>query len=89
MPFKKLVVKEVLEEGCEILHAREIEVATLVSLGLRNREIADRLHVSERTVQAHLFHIFRKCQVKSRSAMILRLIKAGIIKPEDIDMSPE
>jgi DNA-binding NarL/FixJ family response regulator len=47
---------------------REIDVLRLVARGLTNREIADELFLSPRTVHSHLYAIFRKLDVSSRSA---------------------
>ena len=47
---------------------REVEVLKLVVAGLMNRQIAERLGVSTRTVDAHLRSIYAKLGVKSRSA---------------------
>jgi DNA-binding CsgD family transcriptional regulator len=49
------------------LTSREIEVATLVAAGLTNRQIADRLVISERTAQNHVQHILTKLGFASRS----------------------
>lgn len=49
------------------LTGRELEVARLVADGLSNREIADRLVVSERTVDNHVYRLFRKLGIRSRS----------------------
>jgi len=51
------------------LTATEHEVAGLVSTGLRNREIAGRLFVSESTVEAHLTRIYRKLGVRNRAEL--------------------
>ncbi|CAM5790062.1 helix-turn-helix domain-containing protein [Cellulomonas persica] len=48
------------------LTARELEVARLVASGLSNREAAERLVVSDRTVDNHLYRIYRKLGVASR-----------------------
>ncbi|MBV9448004.1 MAG: AAA family ATPase [Streptosporangiaceae bacterium] len=48
------------------LTGREHEIATLVADGLSNREIAHRLVISKRTVDAHIEHIFAKLGVSSR-----------------------
>ena len=48
------------------LTTRELEIAALVSDGLSNREIAERLVISKRTVDAHIEHIFGKLGVSSR-----------------------
>ncbi len=49
------------------LSAREIEVLRLVSAGRANREVADRLVISEKTVARHLSNIFTKLDVSSRT----------------------
>jgi DNA-binding CsgD family transcriptional regulator len=48
------------------LTPRELEIRALVPLGLTNREIAERLGVSERTIGHHLESIFSKCGVRAR-----------------------
>jgi DNA-binding CsgD family transcriptional regulator len=48
------------------LSAREREIANLVARGLNNREIAERLVVSRRTVEGHLYRIFAKLDVLDR-----------------------
>jgi DNA-binding NarL/FixJ family response regulator len=45
------------------LTARELEVLAMIAEGLSNRAIADRLHLSERTVEAHVTQIFLKLQL--------------------------
>ncbi|MBV9173555.1 MAG: response regulator transcription factor, partial [Chloroflexi bacterium] len=51
------------------LSSREREVAQLVARGLSNREIADALVLTERTVESHLTHIFGKLGLRSRSQL--------------------
>jgi DNA-binding NarL/FixJ family response regulator len=55
------------------LSERELEVATLVSKGLSNKQIADQLSVTERTVKAHLTSSFKKLKVKDRLGLALAL----------------
>ena len=52
---------------------REREIAAMVSAGLSNREIADRLSVSVRTVDGHLYRIYAKLDIRSRD-QLARLI---------------
>jgi DNA-binding NarL/FixJ family response regulator len=50
------------------LSPRELEVVRLVAAGATNREIAERLGISERTVDRHVSNIFAKLDVASRAA---------------------
>ena len=65
------------------LSPREREVVQLVAVGLRNKEIALRLQISEKTVKFHLGRIFDKLGVDSRTELVLRLIAAGGLVPGD------
>jgi HD-GYP domain-containing protein (c-di-GMP phosphodiesterase class II)/DNA-binding CsgD family transcriptional regulator len=53
------------------LSAREVEVLREAVRGASNRQIADRLHISERTVEHHLSHAYTKIGVSSRAAAAL------------------
>ena len=55
------------DEPAERLTAREQEIALLVARGLTNRQIAQELSISERTVENHIGKIFRKLGFSSRS----------------------
>ncbi len=58
---------------------RELEVIRLVAQGLTNDQIAQRLHLSKRTIEAHLTHIFNKLNVYSRTEAALIAQKKGWI----------
>jgi DNA-binding CsgD family transcriptional regulator len=58
----------------EALTRREREIAALVAAGLSNREVAERLVISKRTVDAHMEHIFGKLGVSSRVQLVTWLI---------------
>ena len=64
------------------LTPREREVVQLLVQGLRNRDIADRLFLSEQTVKNHLNSIFGKLQVRDRLELALFAIHHGIQQPE-------
>jgi DNA-binding CsgD family transcriptional regulator len=53
------------------LSNREAEVAELVSKGLTNKETANQLYVTEKTVKFHLTNIYKKMNVKSRAQLIV------------------
>jgi two-component system NarL family response regulator len=61
------------------LTPRELEVMELISAGLRNKEIAASLGISEETAQVHVKHILAKLKVKDRSAAITVALRRGII----------
>jgi DNA-binding NarL/FixJ family response regulator len=58
---------------------REIEVLQLISDGLVNREIGQRLFLSEETVKSHVRHILAKLQARSRAHAVAVGFRRGII----------
>lgn len=58
---------------------RELELLQSVSGGLSNREIADRLSVSENTVKTHLARVFEKLEVKRRTQAVQIGKELGLI----------
>ncbi len=55
----------------ETLTARELEIVRMVSQGLRNRAIAERLSITEGTVKVHLHNIYEKLGVDGRLELVL------------------
>lgn len=64
-----------------LLSVRELQIATLVALGCPNKQVADKLHISEWTVATYLRRIFAKLGVYSRAAMTYRC--ASLISKQD------
>jgi DNA-binding CsgD family transcriptional regulator len=64
------------------LTPREGEVAALVATGLSNREIAVRVHVTERTAENHVEHILNKLGVHSCTQMATRVAHQAGLWPE-------
>lgn len=58
----------------ELLSTRERQLATLVGLGFKNRDIADHLYISEQTVKNHLRNIFLKTGIKDRIQLALSVV---------------
>ena len=56
--------------GSEALTPRERQVAQLAARGVRNREIAQRLFITQKTVEWHLGNAFRKLELHSRDSLI-------------------
>jgi len=61
------------------LTVRELEVLALLARGLRNREIAERLVVSPKTVGHHVEHVYGKLGVSTRAAATLRAMQEGLL----------
>ena len=58
---------------------REIEVLRLLASGETNRQIANRLWISERTVDNHVQNIYRKINVNDRAQAILYAVRKGLV----------
>lgn len=58
-------------EAASVLTPREIEMVSMVARGLRNKEMSQRLSISEGTVKIHLHNIYRKLKVENRVELIL------------------
>ncbi len=63
----------------DALTAREQEVLRLLARGLRNKEMAARLHVSERTINFHLANIYQKLNVSGRTEALSKALEQGLI----------
>lgn len=61
------------------LSEREVEVMRLMAMGLTSAEIAERLHVSIRTVETHRAHIHQKLDVRNRAQLVRRARDAGLL----------
>ncbi len=75
----KRVVGKVFEEE-PLLSERELEVLRFLSEGLKVKEIASELFISERTVKSHITSIFRKMGVSNRTQALREAMKRGYIK---------
>jgi DNA-binding NarL/FixJ family response regulator len=65
--------------GPAVLTPREIEIVRLVAQGLRNRELANRLSITEGTVKIHLHNIYDKLGVDGRLELVLRAQQRGLV----------
>ncbi len=65
--------KEVIESKVifrKLLTPGESRVAQMVCQGLKNKEVAEKLHISENTVKSHLYKIYQKLNIKSRTELM-------------------
>lgn len=66
-------------EVAALLTPREIDLVRLVATGLRNKEIADKLFISEGTVKVHLHNIYEKLKIDGRMALLRYAQEKGLI----------
>jgi DNA-binding NarL/FixJ family response regulator len=62
--------EQAVASASSMLTPRELEVTRMISAGLRNKEIASRLKVSEGTIKFHLHSIYEKLQIDGRYALM-------------------
>jgi DNA-binding NarL/FixJ family response regulator len=81
-PIMNPELRSRLEErdGRSHITPRETQVLDLISHGLRDKEIAGAMGISEHTVYAHVKHILLKLGVKDRTAAIRTAVERGIIR---------
>ncbi|MGL1887107.1 MAG: response regulator transcription factor [Reichenbachiella sp.] len=79
--YKQSKGEQVANENKD-LSKREVEVLRQIASGLSNREIADKLFISIRTVDAHRNHIMQKLNMKSTAQLVKYAIKEKIIDLE-------
>lgn len=70
--------------GGEVLTPRELEVLRVAAQGVSNKQIADALALSPRTVQVHLGNVFRKLEVASRTEAVIQALRRGLVRLEDL-----
>lgn len=72
------------EQKAEELSGREVQVLKLAARGMSNKDIANELCISIRTVKAHVSAIFDKMGVASRTAAIVKGVKQGLLTMEEL-----
>jgi DNA-binding NarL/FixJ family response regulator len=70
------------------LTPREVEVASLVAKGMKNREIGESLGIATGTVKIHLMHIFEKTGIRDRFELALRGLRSATERDRGVTPSP-
>jgi len=73
-----------LEKPSDHLSNRETDILKLAARGMTNKDIADKLHLSNRTVEGHLRTIFNKLGVGSRTEAVLYGLRKGWFTLEEL-----
>ena len=78
-----IITASVLRSSSAGLTPREVDVLRLLARGLSNREIAERLVISPKTVANHAEHIYAKIDASSRAAAGLYAMQHGLLPEEE------
>jgi two-component system NarL family response regulator len=83
-PLREVIKSRIVERAKRPeLSYRELQILKLVAQGLRNREIAVALDISENTVQVHIRKILSKLDAKDRTAAVATAVRRGLIRISD------
>ncbi len=78
--MEKMLRREAgMREVAQLLTSRELEIVRLAASGLRNKEIANKLTISEGTVKIHLHRSYEKLHVDSRIALLRYAQTKGLV----------
>lgn len=75
----KMIEKSEDNVKLDNLTGREIEVLKLLAVGMYNKEVAENLEISERTVKNHVSNIFKKLDVTDRTQAAVFAIRNGLV----------
>ena len=81
---ERAVIKEWLESGQRLddpLTPRELDVVKLIAEAYTNRQIAEALHVSEKTVESHRGNVLSKLGMRDRVELVRYAIRRGLVEP--------
>jgi DNA-binding NarL/FixJ family response regulator len=67
------------ETDFEVLTPRQRDILRLVSIGHTNREIAEVLEISVRTVEVHRFNLMRRLNVRNVAQLLRRALQLGLL----------
>lgn len=76
----RLLARDMDKDKIEMLTRREKEVLIKIANGMINKEIANSLHISERTVKNHISNIFKKIDVSDRTQAAVFAIKNDLVQ---------
>lgn len=77
--FKSKKADDIAKKTRLILTSRELEILKLITDGLANQEIGDKLHISVRTVEAHKHNIMKKLNIFNTADLVKYALKNKII----------
>ena len=76
----KMIEKDKDGAKIDLLTRRELEVLKLLAVGMYNKEVAEKLDISERTVKNHVSNIFKKIEVTDRTQSAVFAIRNNLVE---------
>ncbi len=81
--FRRLSDSSAADQGADMLSLKEIEIIRYVAAGLSNKEIAEKLAYSEKTVKNYLSIIFQKLHLRDRTQVAIFALRQGLLSDEE------
>lgn len=78
------IAKPLQVDAVEKITGRELEILRLAATGMSNKDIAQKLGLSERTVKGYLAEIFSKLNVGSRTEAVITALRSGMLTLDDL-----
>jgi DNA-binding NarL/FixJ family response regulator len=82
--FRRLCRSASSDEGIDALAEKEIEIVRYIAAGMSNKEIAEKLAYSEKTVKNYLSLIFQKLHLRDRTQVAIFALRHGLLPDEGI-----
>ncbi len=79
------ITKPIALDAGEKITRRELEILRLAAIGMSNKDMSQRLELSERTVKGYLAEVFSKLNVGSRTEAVITALRAGILTLDDLN----
>lgn len=76
----KMIARDVDSEKIKLLTKRELQILMNAASGMSNKEIGDKLQISERTVKNHISSVFKKIEVSDRTQAAVFAIRNNLIR---------
>jgi DNA-binding NarL/FixJ family response regulator len=81
--YRRLSESSSVHQSIEMLQAKEVEIIRYVAMGMSNREIAEKLSYSEKTVKNYLSTIFQKLHLRDRTQVAIFALRQGLLPDEN------